>query len=118
MNDNLILMIKEAYLEKTGTAAIITSKDGKLHYLMLGVWAPTIEHKTSLLRIIHELIALYPEHAGTMVDRLIDKITVTFDSSYEICWLVGFLSASAIFAGDDNPGDLLLELYSSDEGDK
>jgi len=117
MKDNLIAIIKESYLEKTGGHAIITHKDDKLHYLMLDMWAPTIEHKTQLLRILHELIALYPEYTGTMVDRLIDKIPVTSDSTYEVCWLVGFLSASSIFAGEDNPGDLLLEIYSND-GDK
>lgn len=117
MKEDLIDIIKTAYQEKTGTQAIITHKDDKLHYLMLDVWAPTIDHKTQLLRILHELIALYPEQAGTIVDRLIDKIPVTSDSSFEICWLVGFLSASSIFASEDEPNQLLLEIFTGENNE-
>lgn len=109
--------IKEAYTKDTNRNALVRVRESKLHYPMFGLWCKDTVDRTLLLRIIHKLIGIYPHRTRDMTDNLLDKIPVTDDSTLEICWLVGFISAAQIFEEEPQGESIMLELFRDGQAD-
>jgi len=113
--DNIKELIREAYVKDANRVPLINVRDGKLHYPMIGLWCKDTIDRTLLLRIIHKLISMYPHRTVDMTEHLLDKIPVTEDSTLEICWLVGFISAAQVFAEEPENNSVILELFRDAE---